>query len=109
MLFPQYLVAAKGNILAMKYSVRNGIVYRRIANEHFLISVGDAAGICSAIEQINEGGAYYWKLLEQGEDTEQMLELAAAEYNIEKELLRPGLERYLNELEAGKYITRNEI
>ena len=43
----------------MKYTARTGIVYRMIADEHFLISLGEAAGICPAIKQINESAAYY--------------------------------------------------
>lgn len=92
----------------MKYIIRNGVLYRMIADEHFLISAGEAAKVCPAIQQINKGGIYYWKLLEQGKDSEEMLDIAAAESGVDKETLRPGLKHFLEGLEKKKYIIREE-
>lgn len=88
----------------MNYIVREGIVYHMIADGHYLISCGSAVGVCPAIQQISDSAAYYWKLLEQGMKPEQMLDIAAAESGAEKEVLRPGLERFLCSLAERKYL-----
>lgn len=89
----------------MQYKVRSGIVYRKIAEEHFLIACGDAVRICPAIQQINPGAAYFWQLLEKETDSERVLSRAAEESGADKETLRPGLEQFLQALESRKYIS----
>ncbi len=92
----------------MKYTIRPGIIYRTIVDVHVLISSGEAAKICSPIQKINNGAAYYWKMLEQEMDTEEILDIAAAEFGIDKETLRPGFEGFLAGLEERNYIIRRE-
>lgn len=89
----------------MKYKIRSGIVYRKMVDEHYLISTGDAASVCPVIQQINDGAAYYWNLLEQEKTEEEILDIASSAFGAEKESLRPGLEKFLQGLEERRYIS----
>lgn len=92
----------------MKYRVREGVVLQSVCGEYLLIATGSARECCPGVRRINAGGAYYWKLLEEGLDTGRMAELAADEYGATEEVLRPGLEKLLDTLETQNYILRDE-
>ena len=92
----------------MMYKVRPGILYRTIADGHYLISSGEAARECPPIQQINDGAAYYWEMLEQGKAPEEILDITASESGTDKERLRPGFEQFLNELKKRKLIIGDE-
>ena len=92
----------------MKYAIRSGIIRREAAGETMLIAVGSAIGHCPDMEVLNDGAAYYWTLLEQGMDEEQMLQQASADTGETVADLRPGLSAFMNALKAKGYILAAE-
>ena len=92
----------------MKYSIRPGIVRRDVAGETMLFAVGEALEVCTDMEQLNDGAAYYWALIEQGMDEEQMLIRASEETGEPVEDLRPGLKAFLKELQERGYVWPSE-
>ncbi len=92
----------------LSYKIRPGILYRMIADAHFLIATGDSRTVCPVIQQINSSGAYYWQLLEQGVDFNQMLDNLQQEHGEDAEVLRKTLERFLIRLEERGYVIRTD-
>ena len=52
----------------MKYILQKDVILSTICGEQFLIAAGDARGRVPYIEGITKPGAYFWKLLEAGQD-----------------------------------------
>lgn len=93
----------------MKYKLRNGIILKEFCGEYALIATLEAKEYCPYVRQINETGAFYWKLLSRGLDVEEMVEAAAQEYQVEAERVRPGLCAYIAGLEKLNYIIPEEM
>lgn len=92
----------------MKYTIQPGVILKNVMDEYFLISTGEAHGVCPDIRQLNPAGAQYWQMLEVGADKTAMLECASSACGVSVEALAPGLEAFLAELEKCSYITVEE-
>ena len=88
----------------MKYQIQHGVVLQNVCDEYLLIATGEARAVCPSARQINSGAAYYWKLLQSGMTEEEMLDAAAAEYEVPVETLRPGLIKFLERLSLDHYL-----
>jgi len=89
----------------MRYAVHPKVTLERVAGQYLLISYGGAQPELPYIQQINETGAFYWKLLEERKSDKQMLAAAAEEFGVEAEVIEPGLRAYLEMLSARGYLS----
>lgn len=69
-----------------------------------MIAYGQAGEKLGFMLAMNETGAYYWSLLVQGIDTEEMEKCASEEYGLPRNEIRSGLEAFLDELTRRGYI-----
>jgi len=92
--------------MGIRYQIEEGIVLREILGNYLLIATGKARDVCPDLQQINREAAFYWSLLEEGMDSEQMLEAASAKFGMEKSRLLSGMNTFLGELESRHYISR---
>lgn len=92
------------------YRIRPGVVCSVVCGESILVATRPARGKCPYVNQLNATGAYFWSLLEQGQDTEQMIESAVQYYRISSERLRNDLLRFLQNMhERGYLLTEDEV
>ncbi|MGE9949077.1 PqqD family protein [Bariatricus sp. HCP3S3_E12] len=59
-------------------------IYREIAGEAVLVPTGKVAESFFGIISINSTGAFLWKALEQERSLEELIEMFAQEYDLEK-------------------------
>ena len=88
----------------MNYKVQPGVVLKSICDEHMLIATGPARALCPAMQVINETAAYYWRLLEAGKTTEEMIAAATEAYDVSVERITPGLQIYLKNLASQHFL-----
>lgn len=88
----------------MKYSIAEGIMLVTICDVSMLVATGTARAKFPFTNNLNETGVFYWKLLEQGKDTDMLTAEAKAVYGRTEEELRPGIEKFLSSLEKAGYI-----
>lgn len=91
-----------------KYLIRPGVVLSSVCGEHLLIATREARGKCPYAKQINNTGAYFWTLLEQGDDVENMVLSASDRFQAEPERIRPGLIRFIESLTSAGYLIPEE-
>ncbi len=90
----------------MKYKVRDGIVLSKICDEYLLISGKDAREYCPSVTQINETGAYIWKMLEKGIDTNEMVMSILSEFELDEDAdIYVMLNEYTDLLKRNGFIT----
>lgn len=86
------------------YKIQPGVVLTSVCGEHMLVATRLARGKCPYVKQLNSTGAFYWSLLEQGKDLEEMVAIASEAYGVDGERIRPGLEKYIEGLRSGGYL-----
>lgn len=89
-------------------AIQPGIVFSAVCGEQLLIATRRARGKCPYVKQLNATGAYFWSLLEQGLELEDMIQTAARRYQVEPERIRPGLVRFMEELAEHGYLLLEE-
>ena len=80
------------------YIIEPSVIYKSICDEHLLIGTGEKYANELSTRQLNSTGVFFWSLLEKQMELEEMIEAASKQYNVEKERIRPGLIRFLEEL-----------
>ncbi len=88
----------------MVYKIHTGILFQEICGRSFLIALRPAREDCPPIQEINDYGAFCWKYLEQGLDTEDILAAIAKEYKVHKKDALEGLTAFIDQLEMRHFL-----
>lgn len=82
--------------------IKEGFILREVAGSYLVVAVGAAVKQFNGMINLNETGAFLWRLLEKGSDEESMVKALLAEYEVEEEVARTDVKAYVNKLtEAG--------
>lgn len=90
----------------MKYRIHPGVVLTEVCDEFMLLATAEARGIAAYAMGLNRTQAYFWSLLEQGLDSEEITAQAAEAYHISKEQVSPVLGNFLDAMERLHYLQR---
>lgn len=94
--------------MGLTYRVHPQVTLEEVASCYFLISFGEGVGL-PYLREINETGAFYWKLAAAGHDLESMLAIASGFYQEPYEKLEKGIRAFFNILMENGYIYLDEI
>lgn len=90
--------------MALKYRLHPQVVLEEAAGRHFLVSFGKTDHCLPYLREINDTGAFYWKLAADGYDLDSMLAIASDTYQIPCENLKKGIIAFFNDLQEKGYI-----
>lgn len=88
----------------MTHNIQPGVILVKVCGEHLLVATREARGKCPYVKQLNATGAYFWTLLAQNMTLGEMTQAAAQRYGAPPERIRPGLEKFLADLEKSGYL-----
>ena len=86
------------------YRVQPQVTLEMVGGRQFLIAYGEALMKLPYLQEINETGAFYWRMVEAGIDEDDMLLAAEEVYDAPRERLKKGLRIFLRELEEKGYL-----
>ncbi len=89
----------------MTYPLQPDVLLEQICGEEYLIAYGSARGRVPALMGVSPAGAYFWRLLERGTDTDIILRSAARDYDISLDEARDGFVRFTASLREKGYLT----
>ena len=79
--------------------IKDGFILREVAGSYL---VGAAVKQFNGMINLNDTGAFLWKLLENGADEDGMVKALLAEYEVEEEVARADVKAFVQKLtEAG--------
>lgn len=89
------------------YICRKGIVLTEIHGVYLLVSDEDGRKSCAYLREINELGAFIWRLLEKDLSEEEILTCIREAYDLPEEydLLR-DVRAFMKDLEDNNYLIR---
>ncbi len=88
----------------MKYHLRKGVVLACICGEYRLIASLHARQYCPVVAEINGDSAYIWKMIEQGLNTDEIVERTSADYEIDKRQAQTQIKGLLDQLQKHGYL-----
>ncbi len=88
----------------------SGYILQQVMDTWVLIGVGDEAFNHGEIINLNETGAFLWRLLEKGAGKQELIEKLAKECDMEPEAIRLDVDAFLKKLQdAGVIIEKDAI
>ena len=78
--------------------IKDGYVLREVAGNMIVIPVGEAAIDFNGMINLNETGAFLWKLLEDDVEPRFLLQELMKEYDVEEEQAKKDITDVINKL-----------
>lgn len=88
----------------IKYELLPGVVLISVAREHMLVADKEARKKVGYILQINDAGAYYWKLMEQGLDLREIVKRGSHHFDMPPQKTIAVLDKYMKKLNKSGYL-----
>jgi hypothetical protein len=79
--------------------IKKGFITKKVAGDVIVIPAEQALVDFKAVITLNETGAYLWKLLEEEQTKESLVENMCREYEADKELISADVDGFLKVLE----------
>ena len=78
--------------------IKAELISREIAGEYFLVPVGKSVMDTNGLFALSELGFFIWELLPAAETEEDILKSVLEEYEVEEEVARRDIRRFLDKL-----------
>ena len=82
--------------------IKDGFILREVAGNYIVVAVGEAVKNFNGVINLNETGAFLWKILDKGGDEESLTAALLGEYDVSEEIARADVKAFISKLtEAG--------
>ena len=78
--------------------IKDGFILREVAGNYIVVAVGDAVKEFNGVINLNETGAFLWKILQEGATEEQLKEKLLGEYDVSSEIAERDVKIFINKL-----------
>lgn len=78
--------------------IKDGFILRQVADNYLVVAVGDAVKDFNGIINLNETGAFLWKILESGATEEELVKKLTEEYDVDEETAKKDVGKFVAKL-----------
>ena len=78
--------------------IKQGYILREVAGNYIVVAVGEAVKNFNGIINLNDTGAFLWKILQEGATEEQLKESLLNEYEVDDEIAERDIKAFINKL-----------
>ena len=79
--------------------LKKDFILRKVANTHVVLPLGQEANSFQGLVKLNDSGAFLWNALEDGADTEALVDILLAEYAVSEEQAQVDVAAFIGVLE----------
>ena len=84
--------------------IKQGFILREVSGNFIVVAVGEATKTFNGMIQLNDTGAFLWKLLEKGATQEQMVEQMATEYAVDSQVAQQDVKEFIENLKEANLL-----
>ena len=84
--------------------IKDGFILREVAGSYLVVAVGSAVKDFNGMINLNESGAFLWKMLEKGSTEEEMVDALVKEYNIDKSIAETDVKAFVTKCVEAKLV-----
>ncbi len=82
--------------------IKDGFILREVAGNYIVVAVGEAVKSFNGVINLNETGAFLWKILQTGGDEQSLISALLSEYEVSEEIAKRDVQTFITKLtEAG--------
>lgn len=78
--------------------IKEGFILREVAGNYIVVAVGNAVKAFNGVINLNEAGAFLWKILEQGASEEQLKTALLGEYEVDEDTAKADVTAFVEKL-----------
>lgn len=84
--------------------IKQGFLLREVAGSYLVVAVGEAVKEFKGIINLNETGAFLWRLAEKGTTKEEMLKELLNEYDVDEKTAAEDIDKFTDKLVEAKLV-----
>lgn len=84
--------------------IKEGYILRSVAGNNIVVGVGAASVDFNGMININETGAFIWKVFEKGATVDEAAELITKEYDIDSDTAKKDVAAFVEKLKEADLI-----
>lgn len=82
--------------------IKEGFILREVAGSYLVVAVGKAVKEFNGVVNLNETGAFLWKLLEKSAAEEEMVNALLEEYDVDRATAEADVKSFVDKLLEAK-------
>lgn len=82
--------------------IKDGFILREVAGSYLVVAVGKAVKDFNGVVNLNETGAFLWKLLEKSSTEEEMVNALLEEYDVDRATAEADVKCFVDKLLEAK-------
>lgn len=82
--------------------IKEGFILREVACSYLVVAVGKAVKEFNGVVNLNETGAFLWKLLEKSVTEEEMVNALLEEYDVDRATAEADVKSFVDKLLEAK-------
>ena len=103
-IFLSLIIADRKAMITMK--IKPGYLLREVAGNYIIVAIGEEAVDFNGLITVNETGAFLWKKLESGVDTDELLTALRAEYDVPEEIAIADINGFIEKLQKADLLVK---
>lgn len=84
--------------------IKDGYILREVAGSFIVVAVGDAVKEFNGVVNLNETGAFLWKILEKGATQDELLKQLLEEYDVDEKTAKNDIQNFVNKLQEANLV-----
>ena len=84
--------------------IKDGFILREVAGSYLVVAVGNAVKEFGGIVNLNETGAFLWRLLEKSSTESEMVDALLNEYEVDRETAEKDVKAFVQKLTEAKLV-----
>ena len=84
--------------------IKDGFILREVAGSYLVVAVGNAVKEFGGIVNLNETGAFLWRLLEKSSTEPEMVDALLKEYEVDRETAEKDVKAFVEKLTEAKLV-----
>ena len=84
--------------------IKDGFILREVAGSYLVVAVGNAVKEFGGIVNLNETGAFLWRLLEKSSTESEMVDALLNEYEVDRETVEKADKAFVEKLTEAKLV-----
>lgn len=84
--------------------IKEGFILREVAGNYIVVAVGSMVKEFNGVINLNETGAFLWKVLEKGATEEDLKNALLAEYDVDEATALQGVKLFVSKIREAKLL-----
>ena len=84
--------------------IKEGFMLREVADSYVVVAVGKRSEQFNGMVNMNETGAFLWKLVEQGASRDELLSRLLETYEVAEEKAEQDVDKFISILQQNDFV-----